>query len=81
MPPMLPMRRAEPETQIKLDGPVLSVGQFVETAKGFERAQARVDGDYDCDARRLVDLVRASAIFEKPTGAYTLESMMAQGSD
>ena len=74
-----------PHTELKLNDPTLSIDQCVKTVKAVERAQEKVDGDYDGDARRLVDLVRASAIFEKPTeleaALELLESMMATGND
>ena len=74
-----------PHTELKLDDPTLCIDQCVKTVKTIERALEKVDGDYNGDARRLVDLVRASAVFEKPTeleaALELLESMMTVGSD
>lgn len=56
-----------PDTHIAPDDPTLSVEQCVETVKGIERATNKVKSDYNGDPRRLVDLVRASALFDTPT--------------
>ena len=77
-----------PDTEFKLDDPVLGVDQCMESVKGVERAQAKIDDDYGGDTRRLVDLVRASAVFDKPTELEaalelleSIESIMTTGSD
>ena len=56
-----------PDTEIKLDDPELGVEQCQNTVKKLERAKSKAVGDYGGDARRLVDLVRASALFDFPT--------------
>ena len=48
------------------DAPPLTPEQCEATVKGLERARAKVDDDYDGDARRVVDFVRASGTFETP---------------
>ena len=47
--------------------PPLTTERCEATVKDLERARAKVDQDYNGDARRVVDFVRASGIFETPT--------------
>ena len=57
------------------DAPPLTPERCEATVKGLERARAKMDDDYNGDARRVVDFVRASGIFETPAD---LVSALAQ---
>ena len=56
-----------PDTEIKPDDPEMSAEQCVKTVKKVDRAKSKAASDYGGDARRLIDLVRASALFDFPT--------------
>ena len=64
-----------PGEKVPRDAPPLTPERCEATVKGLERARAKVDDDYDGDARRVVDFVRASGIFETPAD---LVSALAQ---
>ena len=55
-----------PGDKVPCDAPPLTPERCEATVKDLDRARAKADDDYDGDARRVVDFVRASGIFETP---------------
>jgi hypothetical protein len=49
--------------------------------KGLARAQQKVTGEYDGDAGRLLDVLRASVAFESVAGVYTAMDVLRQARD
>ena len=49
------------------------------TVKGFERAQEKIDSDYDGDCGRIVDMVRASGVFATPSEVTKALRLMSAG--
>ena len=47
--------------------------------KGFERAQEKIDSDYDGDCERIVDMVRASGVFATPSEVTKALRLMSAG--